>query len=129
MNIQNRICLILPAIVLGKYLYLESSAPSKDCDKAWYQSGIIQPGCNAPVCVKFWYHMYGADIGSLNIYMATGSQLPGKLLWTVSGNQGDVWKSGHVPLSYTSNISVSCYHFISLRVRLIHCTLLTILMI
>ncbi|KAH3819585.1 hypothetical protein DPMN_121324 [Dreissena polymorpha] len=90
----------------GKYIYLESSAPSEECDKAWYQSGIIQPGFNAPACVKFWYHMYGADIGSLNIYMATGSKLPGKLLWTVSGNQGDVWKSGHVPLSYTSNISI-----------------------
>ncbi|KAH3880088.1 MAM and LDL-receptor class A domain-containing protein 1-like [Dreissena polymorpha] len=74
----------------GKFLYLESSAPSKECDKAWYQSGIIQPGFYAPVCVQFWYHMYGADIGSLNIYIATGSQLPGKLLWTVSGNQGDV---------------------------------------
>ncbi|XP_052285659.1 MAM and LDL-receptor class A domain-containing protein 1-like isoform X1 [Dreissena polymorpha] len=90
----------------GKYIYLESSAPSEECDKAWYQSGIIQPGFNAPVCVQFWYHMYGADIGSLNIYMATGPKLPGKLLWTVSGNQGDVWKSGHVPLSYTSNISI-----------------------
>ncbi|XP_052278788.1 SCO-spondin-like isoform X3 [Dreissena polymorpha] len=90
----------------GRYVYLESSAPSKECDKAWYQSGIIQPGFNAPACVQFWYHMHGADIGSLNIYMATGSQLPGKLLWTVSGNQGDVWKSGHVPLSYSSNISI-----------------------
>ncbi|KAH3879953.1 hypothetical protein DPMN_003864, partial [Dreissena polymorpha] len=90
----------------GRYIYLESSAPSQECDKAWYQSGIIQPGFKAPVCVQFWYHMYGADIGSLNIYMATGSELPGKLLWTVSGNQGDVWKSGHVPLSYTSNISI-----------------------
>ena len=33
------------------------------------------------------YHMYGDDIGTLNVYIQADGQLE-QLVWTLSGNQG-----------------------------------------
>ena len=40
-------------------------------------------------CVTFYYHMYGATIGTLNVY----SQQPGQVrkIFTQTGNQGNKW--------------------------------------
>ncbi|XP_071948819.1 MAM and LDL-receptor class A domain-containing protein 1-like [Antedon mediterranea] len=41
------------------------------------------------VSLSFYYHMYGATIGKLNVYRT--SNLGDELLWTRSGNQGNTW--------------------------------------
>lgn len=44
---------------------------------------------NKLICLQFWYHMFGAHTGQLNVYLATNTSE--KITWSQSGNQGDRW--------------------------------------
>ncbi|XP_071104753.1 MAM and LDL-receptor class A domain-containing protein 1-like [Haliotis cracherodii] len=52
---------------MGSYLYLDSSYPRKPCDKAVLVSPVLPPTSTTYYCFNFWYHMYGPNIGDLNI--------------------------------------------------------------
>ena len=52
---------------------------------------------NEEVCIQFWYHMYGSDIGNLSIYLKTNQSET--VVWTLSGNQGDQWRFGQTALN------------------------------
>ncbi len=79
----------------GYYIFIETSFPQKLGDKA----RLISPTYSATVgsgnCFKFWYHLYGADIGSLNVWIRQNNQLF-KNIWSRSGNLGNTWRYGHV---------------------------------
>jgi hypothetical protein len=49
----------------GKYMYIEATGQNPG-DKANLLTPSVIPETRQ-VCWKFYYHMYGADIGSLNI--------------------------------------------------------------
>ncbi|CAF3694948.1 unnamed protein product, partial [Didymodactylos carnosus] len=74
----------------GYYLYIETSSPQAEGQKA----RIISPKypASSSLCLKFWYHMYGDNIGALNVLIFDTKQL----LWTKSGNLGNRWRYGHV---------------------------------
>ena len=57
----------------GYYLYIETSLPQTTGQKA----RIVSPmySSSSSVCVKFYYHMYGASIGTLNVLMASSKQV------------------------------------------------------
>lgn len=61
---------------------------------------------NETVCVKFWFHMHGPDIGNLSIYLKTNQSET--LVWMVSGDQGNRWRFGQTSLKSThwSKVSV-----------------------
>ena len=83
----------------GKYLMIETSEPTQMGDRARLES-IIFDGTNGdPRCFRFWYHMYGDSIGTLNVYLFNGSLVP---LWSLSTNRGNDWHEGQV--SYVSLI-------------------------
>ncbi|PFX15365.1 G-protein coupled receptor GRL101 [Stylophora pistillata] len=86
----------------GSYIYIEAS-PQMPGDAAKLLSDWMEP--NEKVCIQFWYHMYGSDIGHLSIYLKTN--LSETIVWTLSGNQGDQWKFGQTAL-----ISRDAYRFI-----------------
>lgn len=46
-----------------------------------------------PKCVELWYHAYGYDVGTLNVYKFEKGGITGKheLLFTITGNQGNEW--------------------------------------
>lgn len=76
---------------------MESSPPRKRGDNAVLSSQIIPV---APYCFKFWYYMYGSNVGSLNISQVFSGNPPTKtLVWSTSGDQGPRWKSGNVSMS------------------------------
>nr|XP_022334538.1 MAM and LDL-receptor class A domain-containing protein 1-like [Crassostrea virginica] len=80
----------------GHFAYIESSAPRQPNDQAILVSKFLDGG--AARCLRFWYHMYGASIGSLNVYQgANGSQIPDQV-WTRNGNQENLWRRATVPL-------------------------------
>ncbi|XP_060775052.1 uncharacterized protein plxdc2a [Neoarius graeffei] len=70
-------------------------------DRALLLSEIFLPG-NRGQCFTFWYHMYGQNVGSLNLYMNNrtlhdnGDRL-GYLIWT---DHGDVWWSARFVFEY-----------------------------
>lgn len=50
-------------------MYIEASAPRKSGDIARLESQLYSAGEFKGLCVNFWYHMYGQDIGALDIYI------------------------------------------------------------
>ena len=67
----------------GHFLYLESSYPSKRGQTAKLLSPVIGAVDQSKLChLSFFYHMYGADMGTMNIYMANEEGGYPTLLWT-----------------------------------------------
>ena len=69
----------------GYYIFLETSYPRRYGDKAWYISPIFQSRSIYDNCnLRFFYHMYGASIGQLNVYLRTyANGTLGKPIWSV----------------------------------------------
>ncbi|CAH3196068.1 unnamed protein product, partial [Porites evermanni] len=74
-----------------KYLFLEASE-QKAGEGAILVSSIIGPGKS--ICVQFWYHTKGKDVGSLKVYIQTNQTKT--LVWNTTGEQGDKWNFGQV---------------------------------
>ena len=84
------VCIYL-LIHQGKYLFLEASE-KKAVEGAILASSTIGPGKS--VCVPFWYHMKGVDIGSLKVYIQKNETKT--LVCNTTGEQGDKWNFGQV---------------------------------
>ena len=69
----------------GDIAKLEFSVPSSDIGKL--------------SCLKFYYHMYGETINTLNVYNGNTT------VFTKWGNQGDVWLIAKVNIILESNVS------------------------
>ncbi|XP_067933319.1 MAM and LDL-receptor class A domain-containing protein 1-like [Watersipora subatra] len=89
----------------GYYLYIETSSPRSNNDKAQLQSPIIAKQKAGQYCFSFWYHMWGQHIETLNVYaQRQGSN--GKPVWTRNGNQGNAWKLAEVAIDATSDFKI-----------------------
>jgi len=110
----------------GYYIFIETSNPRVTGDKARLISQQFN-GASSSSCFTFWYHMYGQSIRSLNLYQLVGKTET--LIWTQSGNKGNSWLSGRVPVgnvtgykiiaegvrgnSYTGDIAIDDFKIIS----------------
>ncbi|XP_050391165.2 MAM and LDL-receptor class A domain-containing protein 2 [Patella vulgata] len=81
----------------GSYIYIEASVGHPNQTGMIESPEIIQS--TATQCLSFWYHMFGKDMGDLNVYIKTNQTGLGDAVWTRGGNQGNVWKRGYVNLS------------------------------
>lgn len=81
-------------------MFIEASSPRRPNEKARFISQQFTPVPVRGKCLQFWYHMFGSDIGTLNVIQKTG---PGNksetLLWSLIGQQGTNWLLGKVSLS------------------------------
>ncbi|XP_077471884.1 MAM and LDL-receptor class A domain-containing protein 1 isoform X3 [Stigmatopora argus] len=84
----------------GNYIYIESSSPSARNDVAQLKSALLPPAVQQGYCLKFWYHMHGATVGSLRVFLLTTESMEKTLVWQKSGNQGLDWRlsQSHVTL-------------------------------
>ena len=89
---------------LGFYMYIETSSPRKLGDKARFVSPSYA-SVKGGQCFQFWYHMYGNDIGRLNVFIKIGNN-NGIPVWTRAGNRGNVWKVAQVAITTTSSFNV-----------------------
>ncbi|XP_077580663.1 MAM and LDL-receptor class A domain-containing protein 2 [Stigmatopora nigra] len=82
------------------YIYIESSSPSERNDVAQLKSALLPPAVQQGYCLKFWYHMHGATVGSLRVFLLTAESMEKTLVWQKSGNQGHDWRlaQSHVTL-------------------------------
>ena len=84
----------------GKYIFIEATG-RKIGDKARLSSEQLNKMSNRriPYCLRFWYHMMGSGVGTLNLMVKT---CPGstneKITWQLSGNQGNKWREGTAPI-------------------------------
>lgn len=67
--------------------------------KATIISKRITASIGAPRCLEFFYHMYGADIRQLVVYLVSQEGAK-ELVWARHGNQGNQWQRGFVNIPY-----------------------------
>ena len=82
-------------------MFIETSAPRKRGDTARLVSEQIGKHrvWFIRYCLRFWFHMYGSGVGTLNLYIKTGNgKTNEKLVWTLSGNEGNQWLQGTAPM-------------------------------
>ena len=84
--------------LLGQYVFIETSLPRQLGDNAYLLSQPFDPAPSGR-CLKFWHHMKGASIGTLNVYLHTGNFSAMQLLWQRKGNKGNIWMLGQTPIT------------------------------
>lgn len=89
----------------GRYIFFETSYPAKAGDVACFYSSQIPPAsCQR---LTFWYHMYGAQMGTLKVLKkANGSTTT---LWKRSFQQGMNWLQASVVISSKASFQVQKY--------------------
>ncbi len=79
------------------YLYIEASSPNYPSKNAIIESSCFDFSNSSNMVISFDYHMYGSSMGSLELLAQTegGNWVS---LWSLSGNQGNAWKTTEVSL-------------------------------
>jgi hypothetical protein len=86
----------------GNYIYTEASNPRDPGDIAViYSSFIDVSNLNSPE-LNFYYHMFGPNMGTLEIEVFDGNSFTN--IFTLTGDQGDVWFQNSIPIVTSSNI-------------------------
>lgn len=78
-------------------MYIETSYHQYG-DRARLLSPKLQ--FNGNMCLRFFYHMYGASMGTLNVY------INGKTVFTASGNKGNVWLRKDIDVNFSGMLAV-----------------------
>ncbi|XP_077867591.1 thyroid hormone-induced protein B-like [Saccoglossus kowalevskii] len=79
----------------GHYLYIEASGREMG-QKAIITTPFIPNEFPGHVCVRFYYHMYGANIGTLNVYIGNHGNQFDPLMWSMTGESGNEWLKADV---------------------------------
>jgi len=80
----------------GTYAYTETSSPRRPGDT--FDLTYAGTACSGSGFsrIEFYYHMYGSNMGTLNLKAADGT-----VAWTTSGDQGNTWLHASVPIMTT----------------------------
>ena len=89
-------------ICAGYYVYTEASS-QRPGNKARLL-GPTQPATQGK-CLRFFYHMKGSGIGTLNVYYKSQNVL--HRLWTRSGQAGSLWHGASVTISANFDYQVT----------------------
>ena len=81
----------------GYYLFIETSSPRRPNDTARLESPTL-PGQTLYSCLRFWYHMYGPEVNTLNVYTKVGNTL-GTPVWKHTGTIDNRWHFQEVDIS------------------------------
>lgn len=71
-------------------MYVSGDSVLKKGDKAHLVS--LKQEATERRCFSFWYHMYGEDVGTLNLI--TRMDKENSTVWSKTGSQGNSWKQG-----------------------------------
>lgn len=73
----------------GWYMYVETSSPVENNWSAKLSSSSQDSTDQWGFCLIFYYHMYGSSVGTLNVYISSGTD--NSLVFSRSQNKGDRW--------------------------------------
>nr|XP_026691416.1 MAM and LDL-receptor class A domain-containing protein 1-like [Ciona intestinalis] len=85
----------------GKYWYMDSSRAGNGDLGRTATPHLFESGY-ACATLQFYYHMFGDDIGTLNVYVITDPPpyYYDNPVWSVTGDQGNQWLLGEVNISF-----------------------------
>ena len=86
----------------GNYIYTEASNPRNPGDIAIIYSELIDITNISNPELNFYSHMYGADMGTMDIELIEG--INSTNIFSLSGDQGDQWVQHSIPFTASSNI-------------------------
>ena len=96
-------------LTLGYYFYMDVTG-ARTGDFARTLTSTILGTAHLCSNIVFYYHMYGEDIGSLNLYLV--SEPPpyeyDNPIWGLAGNQGNKWKRAEINVTFPSDYKVEC---------------------
>lgn len=96
---------------LGNYIYAEASSPRNKGNRARMTQYLF---LRHKACLFFHYHMYGADMGTLKVYISN------RLVWKLHGNQGNQWVKATIPLQKAGFYRV-CFINMTIIFDIYHC--------
>ncbi|XP_035658106.1 MAM and LDL-receptor class A domain-containing protein 1-like [Branchiostoma floridae] len=82
----------------GYYMYIESSTPAQTGDVA----RLFSPETSGP-CLEFYFHMFGPQMGTLQVYTRLSGSTDTQLQWELSGDRGDTWNRAIINHNITDN--------------------------
>ena len=91
------------SLIDGFYFYIETKLRYSN-KAARLVSPLIRP--NGLQCFTVWYHMYGSDIGSFNVYVFTGPDLPSPAFHRY-GTRANKWLRADIQFHSESPYNVS----------------------
>ncbi|XP_053986898.1 MAM and LDL-receptor class A domain-containing protein 1-like [Hylaeus volcanicus] len=86
----------------GGYAYIDSSFPRRPGDRARLLStSFPAPSADTPMCMHFWFYMFGAGIGTLKLFLRHFRSLDAPLreIWSLNGNAGNTWFVAQITVS------------------------------
>ena len=103
-QIKSFTAFIVQSIIVsggGKYIYIEASYPRRENQT----SKLLSPFMRGPACFRFYYHMYGSDIRSLDVSLQTLEATTNEAvtLWTMKGQRGNRWREASINIGYTGD--------------------------
>ena len=75
-------------------MYIETSYPRVLGDTARLNSPVLK--FNGNMCLKFFYHMYGATTGRLNVIINDTNTV-----FSASGNKGNKWFEARITTTFS----------------------------
>ncbi len=88
----------------GIYFYVESSNPNFPNKVFIVYTPRFDVSATPGKVLSFWYHMYGAAMGDLEIGMLDSTGYTA--LDTISGNQGNQWQLAYYPITATTPFKI-----------------------
>ena len=86
-----------------QYLYLEASDPNNPSKLAKLRGPCFDLTAVTNPKLVFDYHMFGANMGTLQVQARAGFSFFWSTIWTKTGNQGNAWQTDTIDLSNYTN--------------------------
>ncbi len=81
------------------YAYLTASSPNEPDKVGILESHLYDLSLMPDPFLSFYYHMFGATMGELAVDISTDYRENWTNLWSVSGDQGNVWYKEYIDLT------------------------------
>ena len=78
-------------------MYIEASSPQIHGDNAKLELSVSGNGDQS--CLEFYYHMYGAAMGTLTVFSGNA------VVFNTSGNHGDYWIKAEITIYLDNTVS------------------------
>jgi len=95
----------------NNYFYTESSNSNFPTMVAAFQSNCFDLTTYNQAEIDFWYHMYGAAMGALELDVSADDGATWTTVWSLTGDQTDVWKNAIIDVSSFAGTSGFVYRF------------------